>query len=397
VIYQVVPTVNGCAGLMIYDTIIVKPLPVVTAPIAQSICSNTSSAAVNLQSTIAGTTYAWNTPGNSQITGATWPASGSTSTIPSYTLTNTSATTQSLTFTITPSYNGCAGSPVSFTISVSATPGISFSPVSQTICSGTASAVVNLSSPTPNTTLTWTLTSNPGNVSGVSSSGGSTIPVQTLNNPSTSPQTVTYTASSSTSGGGGGCGGVQSSCTIIVNPIPVAVATPSTSSLCSGVTSNIALSSTTTGTTFSWTVNAPAGISGALNGSGSVIAQSLSNSTSGTLAVTYTVTPSYTNGGKTCTGTPITAVVNVYPSPIVSFSLPNQTICSGATSTAIALSSTTAGTTFTWTGVGASGLLGVTASSNGNSNTIGAQPLTNNGTTPLTSCTITATQGRTTE
>lgn len=98
--------------------------------------------------------------------------------------------------------------------------------------------------------------------------------------------------------------------TINVTQVPVANATPASQNICSGGTTNIALSSVTAGTTFSWTV-VQVGVSGATIGNGNVIAQSLvaTGNVSGT--ATYTITP---NNG--CDGTPIVVQITVYPTSL---------------------------------------------------------------------------------
>ena len=83
-----------------------------------------------------------------------------------------------------------------------------------------------------------------------------------------------------------------------------ATATPSSATICAGETTDIALSSTTPGTSFSWTVSTISGsVSGASASSGSAIAQTLT----GKGIVKYTITP----GNGVCTGTPVNVSVAV--------------------------------------------------------------------------------------
>ncbi len=124
--------------------------------------------------------------------------------------------------------------------------------------------------------------------------------------------------------------------------IPVAIATPSSQTICTGGTTSIALSSDIPGTTFSWTV-VQSGVTGASAGSGSSIAQTLTTTTNAVGTATYTVTPALE-----CTGTPITVVVTVIPTSVATATPSSQTICSGET-TSIALSSDVPNTTFSWT------------------------------------------------
>jgi hypothetical protein len=136
-----------------------------------------------------------------------------------------------------------------------------------------------------------------------------------------------------------------------------AVATPSSPSICSGQTTSIALSSNVPGTTFSWTAS-PVGVSGASDGSGPLIAQTLSTTSTSSGMVTYTVTPTSPTG---CQGSPITVVVTVNLLPFAAVTPPSQTIFSGETAS-LALSSNVPGTTFSWT-VFASGVSGASSGS----------------------------------
>jgi hypothetical protein len=147
---------------------------------------------------------------------------------------------------------------------------------------------------------------------------------------------------------------------------PVAMATPSSQTICSGNTTSIALSADVSGTTFSWTVM-ESGVTGASDGSGSTIAQTLTTTTLGSGTATYTVTPTSPAG---CTGNPITVVVTVNPIPTATATPSSQTICTGST-TSIALSSNVPGTTFSWTVMES----GVTGASDGSGSSI-AQTLT---------------------
>src|SRR5204863_7022862 len=106
---------------------------------------------------------------------------------------------------------------------------------------------------------------------------------------------------------------------------PIATATPPSQTICSGSTTSIDLSSNIPDTTFSWTVT-QSGVSGASDGSGSSIAQTLSTTAEVTGTATYTITP-MSEGG--CEGSPITVIVTVNPIPEATATPFSQTICSG--------------------------------------------------------------------
>ena len=104
--------------------------------------------------------------------------------------------------------------------------------------------------------------------------------------------------------------------TVTINPTVVAEATPASEEICSQGTTNIALSNSfnSNPATFTWTVSAPASVSGASDGSGSTIAQTLVNTDPDGMSqvVTYTVTPT----ANTCEGEPISVDVTVLPQPV---------------------------------------------------------------------------------
>jgi len=95
-------------------------------------------------------------------------------------------------------------------------------------------------------------------------------------------------------------------------PAPIATATPASQAITSGGVTSIALSSDIGGTTFSWTV-VQSGVTGALSGSGSSIAQTLTLTGSAIGTATYTVTPESSG----VAGKPITVVVTVNVALIV--------------------------------------------------------------------------------
>lgn len=134
--------------------------------------------------------------------------------------------------------------------------------------------------------------------------------------------------------------------------------------ICSGGVTSIALTSTSPGTVFSWTAN-PSGVTGATQGSGNTISQTLQTTGVVQGTVSYVITP-YEPGNEGCAGTPITVLATVNPLPSISaIPVSPQTVTSGDTLN-IALSSGVVGTTFTWTATAS----GVTGATSGSGNTI---------------------------
>jgi hypothetical protein len=233
-------------------------------------------------------------------------------------------------------------------ITVYPSPVVIATPASQTICSGTASSIA-LTSAVAGTTFSWTVVQS--DVSGATAGSGATI-TQTLTATGTSSGTATYTITPVANS----CAGATKTVVITVKPTPVVTATPTEQTICSSTAPSIVLSSNVTGTSFPWTV-AQSGVSGASAGSGSTIAQTLTATGTTFGTATYTITPT-TSG---CAGIPITVVITVDPSPVVTATPAAQTICSG-TAPSIALTSNVLLTSFAWTAA-QSGVSGASASS----------------------------------
>jgi len=157
--------------------------------------------------------------------------------------------------------------------------------------------------PIPDITLVTNVTDNcTGAVTvthqGDSSSGSSTTVAYTV--------TRTYRATDA-------CGNfTECSQIITVNPIPNAVATPSSQTICSAAAINsIALSGNVATTTYNWTRDNTVTVTGvASNGSGNIDGSLTTNALT---TVTFTITPTANN----CLGTSIEATVLVNPLPTV--------------------------------------------------------------------------------
>ncbi|MCB0754337.1 MAG: hypothetical protein KDB98_02005 [Flavobacteriales bacterium] len=196
---------------------------------------------------------------------------------------------------------------------------------SPSICNN-GSTNISLTSNLSGTGFTYTASGSNGNIGGYSNGSGNSIS-QTLTNSGTTPGTVTYTITPTVTATG--CSGSPITQTVTVNPVPNVTANPSISTICSGQQSNVALTSSVAGATFSWTANSGnAQVGGYGSGNGTTISQTLTNSGSVQGTVTYTITPS-ANG---CPGTQSTATVNVNPLPQGEI-VGSTTVCSGQNTT----------------------------------------------------------------
>ena len=210
-------------------------------------------------------------------------------------------------------------------------------PASQTICSGSLTSIA-LSSNVAGTTFSWTVVEI--GVSGAFADSGESI-VQLLNVNSNFSGTATYTITPTSPGG---CIGASINVVVTVNPVPTTFTNPPSQNICTGEQASIFLSSSLSGTTFSWTV-VENGVTGASAGSGTTIAQILNATTATPGTATYTIT-SLSPGG--CAGTPVEAIVTVTPTVIAIASPSGQTICNGG-HTSINLTSNIPDTFFSWT------------------------------------------------
>jgi PKD repeat protein len=127
VIYSVVPTSSNCPGPAVNYTITVNPVPNVILPATQTLCSGQAGAAANLTSSVAGTSFNWTVSSSSpSVTG--FPAGPGSGNIPSFTPQNGTTANQTITFLITPTVNGCPGTPVPYVYTVLPVPITTFSP-----------------------------------------------------------------------------------------------------------------------------------------------------------------------------------------------------------------------------------------------------------------------------
>ena len=330
--------VTSCSSMMAGNaSIVVNPLPVANAGVDHAIPFGTSS---TLSGTVSGGTipysYAWSPVSNI--------ASGANSLTP--TTTNLYSSVM-FTFSVTDS-KGCSsndnvlvsvgGDPLS--ASCNATPNM--------MCNGTT-AQLSVNPTGGSGTYTYAWVSNPAGWS------------STLQNPTVSPNnSTTYTVTVNDGFTTAACN-VQ----VTVNPLPQVTNSPLSKTICSGTSTSISLFSTVPGTTYQWTSLV---ISGSVTGNSAsgigtgFIGDILVNTGMVTGSVNYFITP-VANG---CFGTPVNYVVAVQPLPLIGTSPASQTICSGAGSQPITISSSVAGTTYNWSTVSTGGISGAQVSGTSN-------------------------------
>ncbi|MEI6900971.1 MAG: PKD-like domain-containing protein, partial [Bacteroidota bacterium] len=187
-----------------------------------------------------------------------------------------------------------------------------------------------------------------GNISGFSNGVGSSINQQ-LTNLITTAGVVNYKISFTTAL----CAGSDSIFPVTVNPKPHLSNAPAAKQICSGVNTNITLTSDVIGTLFTWTATGSTPqVSGFSNNSvpTTTLNQILVNSGYNIETVTYHCT-AHANG---CDGPVTDYVVTVYPVPDLSNSPATGSICNNQY-TNLNLTSHITGTLFTWSCTPSSG------------------------------------------
>ncbi|GAB2807280.1 PKD domain-containing protein [Ferruginibacter profundus] len=363
----VTPSTGGCSAPPKSFVITVNPTPDVVQPADQTLCDNSNTTAINFAGAVTGATYSW-TNNNTSIGLA---ASG-IGNIPSFTASSNGATINTATITVTPMFNGCPGTPKTFTIIVKPMPDV-VQPADQALCSGNFTAPINFTGPVAGTVYAWT---NTNTVIGLAASGtGNIASFQALSNgASAATATITVTASAN------GCAAPSKTFSITVNPTPDVVQ-PTDQSLCDNSnTAAINFTGAVTGATYSWT-NSNTSIGLAASGTGNIPSFTASSNGATINTATITVTPMF-NG---CAGTPKTFTITVNPMPDV-VQPADQALCSGNFTTPINFTGPVAGTLYSWTNNNT--IIGLAA--NGTGNIASFQALSNGSTTATATITVTA-------
>jgi gliding motility-associated-like protein len=363
---------TSCPGLSESFTITVNPSGQVNPITPQELCNGATTNAIAFSTTnpLLTTTYPW-TNNNTSI----GLAANGTGDIPAFMATNIGVNPVVATITVTPTLNGCAGTSVNFPITVNPNPTLN-SASAITICNG-APVNYTITSATAGTTYVWDRATVGGiTETGVTGQTGNPIN-ETLTNTKNAPIVVQYiitpTGPAATS-----CPGTPFNLDVTVNPTPKVTANPSIDLICSGTTTNIVLSTITTGATvtYSWTTAVINGtVTGFANGSGATIAQTLTNTGTEQATVEYTITPAISG----CNGTPIQVTILVNPSGNVD-QPSNQVVCNAGNTTAVTFTTPNnlGVTTYTWTNDNTA--IGLGANGTGNIPTFTS---TNAGTSPI--------------
>jgi hypothetical protein len=361
VTYAYITSANGCSSLVENVVVTVNPIPTLSSTLTPAgICSATTFS-YTPTSAVAGATFTWT---RALVAGISQVASSGSGNI-SETLTNTTTAPIVVTYAVTTTANGC-NSTQNVTVTVNPIPVLSSTLTPPAICSGTTFAYTATSA-TAGATFAWTRALVAG-ISEAAASGTGNVS-ETLTNTTASPIVVTYAYTTTANG----CNAPQS-VTVTVNPIPVLSSTLTPPAICSATTFSYAATSATAGATFAWTRAAVAGISQAAGSGIGSVSETLTNTTSAPVVVTY----AYVTSANGCSSAPQNVTVTVNPIPTLSSTLTPAAICSGTTFNYTATSAT-AGASFAWTRAVAAGISQGATSGTGNVSEV----LTNTTTAPV--------------
>jgi hypothetical protein len=324
----VTPTGAGCTGVADTFLITVNPTPTVAAHGDSTYCSSALAPGLNFTGGIAGTTFTWTSTAN---VGFGIAGSGN---IPAYTALNAGLVPVVATVIVTPTANGCAGTPDTFLITVNPNPSID--PVSNRVhCNGDAATGITFSGVPPGITFTWVSSINVG----FGTSGSGSIGAYTATNTGTTPVVATVSVTPSVTS----CGGGVITFMVTVNPTPN-VAAHGDSTYCKGILApGLNFTGAVAGTTFSWTSSANVGFG--TSGAGNIPAYTTLNPGSTNFVATVIVTPSKYG----CTGAKDTFLITIRPRPTVPY-IGNVTLCSKAPGGPINITGGDVVNTYTWIG-----------------------------------------------
>lgn len=334
VVYNVTPVSGNCEGASFSVTVVVNPRPKIQ-DLNLVICSGETFTAIlpnNPPTSIIPSTtlYTWPNPvstGSNAITGGAAQPSGSA--VISQTLTNTTATQQTLRYVVTPLAGSCTGPDFQVILVVNPQPNIS--PKKDTICSGESFIMQPADAPI-GTKYTWTIKDilPAGSIIGTAAQ---TTPQTTISQSLTSKINADAKVIYAVLPTSGSCGGAGFEIEIIVNPKPYISTLMDT--ICNGQTftvipkHGVGNNIIPDNTTYIWTspTATPAGsiTGGTANGiQQPQISQKLFNATDASGTLNYKVTPLSGSNGN-CIGPVFDVNVLVNPDAKAIFN-PTDTI-----------------------------------------------------------------------
>ena len=338
----------SCSGTIKTFTITVNPAAQINSVSDITKCKGDSVNAIvfSTANTIGLTTYSWTNSNPTIGIGAS-----GTGDIPTFTTLNSGTSPSIATIIVTPTftYNGvsCTGTVEVFTITVNPVADM-IQPVSKVVCNGETTSVNFATSNTGTTTYNW---SSDIAIGMPALTGTGSIPNFAAINSGNSPIVATITVTPTYTNNGISCVGLPKTFTITVNPSADVIQPVTPLILCNGTPTSVNFTTINTGglTTYSWTNNTPSiGISS--TGIGSIATFPVANLGTAPLTASLSVTPTFTNASKSCSGATKTFSITINPTAQVN--QPNSQVkCNGESTTPVAFSTqnTVGTTTYSWT------------------------------------------------
>ena len=336
---------NGCSNIETVN-VTVYPRPVLSSPLsAPAICNNTVFSYTPASATT-GVTFGWNRAAVAGISNAANAGTGN----PLETLHNTTTAPVAVHYVYTLSANSCSYTQtVTVTVNPSPTLTSTLSPLP--VCDSNAFSYVPASL-TTGTAYSW----NRPFIVGISNptAGGTGSVNEYLVNTTAHPVNVTYNYTLTAYG----CQNTQS-VVVTIYPKP-RLSSSLTPSVCDSAVFSYVPTSGTTGTSFNWVRDTVTGISNPAGAGAGNPNETLINTTSHTIVVTYT----YTMLANSCPSTE-NVMLTVNPKPMLSTSLTPSALCDSAVFN-YPPASNTAGATFSWSRPYISGIYSVAQTGTGN-------------------------------
>jgi large repetitive protein len=339
ILYKAKATIAGvapCLGAEYTFTRTVNPKPIIIETLRDTICSgfafSVTPSNIGGNSIPSGTKYKWGDP---QINPPGTITGGSVQNTPqsliSQTLVNPTISPATATYSATPVFNSCEGSP--FQVIVKVNPNSGLNPLKNLVaCNNERIDDIVFSGGIPGTVYKWEV-DNPA--IGMKKSGEGNIPAFTATNAGNSPIIATIGVTPTFNGQVFDCGGKQVKFTITINPA-AQVNNPGNITICSKQTTNIKFSTKNTGgiTTYKW-INDNTKIGLLASGNGDISFMPVFDGDN-TITSKITVISTYTNNGLTCDGPPEQFWVSVSPL-IVNLTGKKEIDCAGASTGAISI------------------------------------------------------------
>ena len=326
--YTITPTFNGCTGVPEEVTITVNPGPTGSGT-DQAICSG-GTTSVALSSNVNDPVFTWTaTLISGTISGFADCASTCGTTI-SQTLTNSGTTAGVVRYRVTPSANGCVGTPFDVNVTVLPLPMVD-NPGDKTVCAG---STVTVGFTGTGSRYEW---SNDNTTIGLAATGTGDISF-TAGNTGSVRQTATITVTPVFESGGNSCSGTPIQFTISVDPVSAGgTIDPLNRDHCSGIGEGTITLQGQTGTVTGWEYSTDGLTWNSAPGS----TPSASYSYNITVPTRYRAIVQ--SGGCPEVRSPVSAIT-VIPELIPQILTPPPTMCSGEPVTLVAQVTTTTGT-----------------------------------------------------